>query len=247
MNEAYSTFAAGYDRMMGDVDYDGWAKYLDGLLREAGARSVLECACGTGSLTIRLGKMGYSMIGSDLSEDMLMVARQKALDAGLRMLPFVCQDMRNVALHKPVDAVICACDGVNYLLGGAEAFFRAAYRALKPGGLLLFDISSAYKLSTILGNNTFAATGADWAYIWENQYHPRLDQVDMLLTGFLKQGTGYARFEERHVQRAYGQTELAAALEGCGFKEVRVYESFTRNEPAPTAERLQFTARKERI
>ena len=108
MNEAYSAFAAGYDRMMGDVDYDGWAKYLDGLLREAGARLVLECACGTGSLTIRLGKMGYSMIGSDLSEDMLMVARQKALDAGLRMLPFVCQDMRNVALHKPVDAVICA-------------------------------------------------------------------------------------------------------------------------------------------
>ena len=245
MNEAYSAFAAGYDRMMGDVDYDGWADYLDGFLREAGAKSVLECACGTGSLTVRLAKKGYAMTGADLSEDMLMVARQKALNAGLRLLPFVCQDMRRIALHKPVDAVIAACDGVNYLLEGAEDFFLAANKALKVGGLLLFDVSSAYKLSNILGDNTFAATGADWAYIWENQYHPRLGQVDMLLTGFLKQGQNYARFEERHRQRAYTETELRDALERCGFGDIQIYEAFGRSTPTPTAERLQFTARKE--
>ena len=245
MNEAYSAFAAGYDRMMGDVDYDGWADYIDGFLREAGAKSVLECACGTGSITVRLAKKGYAVTGADLSEDMLMAARQKALDAGLRFLPFVCQDMRRIALHKPVDAVVAACDGVNYLLDGVEAFFQAAHHALKPGGLLLFDVSSAYKLSAILANNTFAAAGEDWAYIWENQYHPRLGQTDMLLTGFLKQGTGYARFEERHRQRAYSVEELRTALESCGFGDIQVYEAFSRNAPAETAERLQFTARKE--
>ena len=245
MNEAYSAFAAGYDRMMGDVDYDGWANYIDGFLREAGAKSVLECACGTGSLTVRLGHKGYQITGSDLSEDMLMAARQKALDAGLRFLPFVCQDMRHIVLHKPVDAVIAACDGVNYLLDGVEGFFRAAYAALKPGGVLLFDISSAYKLSTILGNNTFAATGADWAYIWENTYHPRLSRVDMLLTGFLKQGQGYARFEEHHSQRSYTEEELRTALVSCGFHDIQAYEAFTRNAPKDTAERLQFAARKE--
>ena len=245
MNEAYSAFAAGYDRMMGDVDYDGWAQYIDGFLREAGAKSVLECACGTGSLTVRLGKMGYAVTGSDLSEDMLMIARQKALNAGFRFLPFVCQDMRRIALHKPVDAVMCACDGVNYLLDGPEDFFRAVHRTLKPGGLLLFDVSSAYKLSAILANNTFAATGDDWAYIWENTYHPRADRVDMLLTGFLKQSAGYVRFEEHHSQRAYTEEELTAALRSCGFGDVRVYEAFTREAPTATAERLQFAARKE--
>ena len=245
MNEAYSAFAAGYDRMMGDVDYDGWAGYIDGFLKEDGARSVLECACGTGSLTIRLARMGYEITGSDLSGDMLMVARQKALDAGLRSLPFICQDMRRLALHKSVDAVVCACDGVNYLLDGAEDFFRAAHGALKPGGLLLFDVSSVYKLSAVLADNTFAATGEDWAYIWENQYHPRSGRVDMVLTGFLKQGAGYARFEEQHSQRAYPEEELRSSLAGCGFGDVRVYEAFTREAPSPTAERLQFTARKE--
>ncbi len=245
MNEAYSAFAAGYDRMMGDVDYDGWANYIDSFLKEAGARKVLECACGTGSLTVRLARMGYEITGSDLSEDMLMIARQKALDAGLRMLPFVCQDMGRIALHKPVDAVVCACDGVNYLLDGAEDFFRAAHGALKPGGMLLFDVSSAYKLSSVLANNTFAAAGADWAYIWENTWHPRSDRVDMLLTGFLKQGAGYARFEEHHSQRAYSEEELRSSLNSCGFGDIQVYEAFTRDKPSPMSERLQFTARKE--
>jgi len=245
MNEAYSAFAAGYDRMMADVDYEGWASYIDSFLKEAGAKTVLECACGTGSLTVRLGRMGYQVTGADISEDMLMVARQKALDARLRFLPFVCQDMRRIALHKPVDAVVCACDGVNYLLDGAEEFLRGARGALTSGGLLLFDISSAHKLSAILGNNTFAATGEDWAYIWENQYHPRLGRVDMLLTGFLKQGAAYARFEERHMQRAYTQEELTLALESCGFADIRVYEAFGRQAPSPSTDRLQFVARKE--
>ena len=153
--------------------------------------------------------------------------------------------MRRIALHKPVDAVVAACDGVNYLMDGVEDFFQSAWKALKPGGLLLFDVSSAYKLSAVLGDNTFAATGPDWAYIWENTYHPRLGRVDMLLTGFLKQGQGYARFEEHHSQRAYTEEELRAALVSSGFHDIRVYEAFTRNPPTDKAERLQFTARKE--
>ena len=245
MNEAYSVFAAGYDKMMSDVDYDSWAEYIDGLLREAGAKRILECGCGTGSLTVRLGRMGYDITGSDISDDMLMIARRKALDAGLRFLPFVRQDMRQLAVHQPADAVFSACDGVNYLLEGAEAFFNAAYRNLKKDGLLLFDVSSFHKISTVLGDNTFAATGEDWAYICENQYHPRLNRVDMLLTGFLRQGALYTRFDERHVQRAYTETELRSALENCGFRDIRVYEAFTRKAPSPSSDRLQFAARKD--
>ena len=245
MNEAYSAFAAGYDKMMSDVDYDGWANYIDGFLRESGAKRIFECGCGTGNLTVRLGRMGYSVTGSDISEDMLMIARKKALDAGLRFLPFVRQDMRQLAIHKPVDAIISVCDGINYLLEGVEDFFCAAYKNLKKDGLLLFDVSSFYKLSVLLRNNTFAAEGEDWAYICENLYHPHLNQLDMLLTGFLKRGTTYARFDERHIQRAFTETELKSALEKSGFRDIRVYEAFTRKRPSDTADRLQFAARKD--
>ena len=72
-----------------------------------------------------------------------------------------------------------------------------------------------------------------------------LGRVDMLLTGFLKQGQGYTRFEEHHSQRAYTEEELRAALVSSGFHDIQVYEAFTRNPPTDKAERLQFTARKE--
>ena len=165
MQEAYGGFAALYDPLMQDVDYDGWAGYLASFLPPSGM--IVDCACGTGAITIRLARKGFSMIGVDISPEMLEQAASKARKAGLR-IPFVCQDMARLQLHRPCQGIVCACDGVNYLdnLEDVEAFFSAAHRGLCPGGWLLFDVSSAYKLETILGNNTFAQAEADCAYIF---------------------------------------------------------------------------------
>ena len=241
--EQYTAFAAWYDRMMGTVAYEDWERYLDGLLQEAGAKTVAECACGTGNLTWRLIKAGYSVTALDISEDMLLTAREKLRKMGLSC-PFVREDIRTLSLHRPVDAVVAACDGVNYLTEGAEEFFAAAYRALKPGGILLFDVSSDYKLRYVLSGRTFGDTGADWGYVWENAMEPNSPLLEMELTCFVKQGTGYARFEETHWQRAYTKEELTKALERAGFVKIEVYEAFTRHAPGGRTERLQFAARR---
>lgn len=239
--EQYTAFSAWYDKMMGTVDYDKWGQYLAALLNKSGAKKIAECACGTGNLTWRLMKAGYEVTGLDISEDMLLVAREKLRKMGLRC-PFVCEDMRELSLHKPVDAIVAACDGVNYVTEGVEEFFRAAYRGLKPGGVLLFDVSSAYKLSRVLGGRTFGDTGADWGYIWENVFDPDSALLEMGLTCFIKEGSHYTRFEETHLQRAYTQEELTTALQEAGFVRVEVYEAFTENPPKPETERLQFVA-----
>lgn len=142
MQEAYGGFAALYDPLMQDVDYDGWAGYLASFLPPGGM--IADCACGTGAITIRLARKGFSMIGVDISPEMLEQAASKARKAGLR-IPFVCQDMARLQLHRPCQGIVCACDGVNYLdnLEDVEAFFSAAHRGLCPGGWLLFDVSSA--------------------------------------------------------------------------------------------------------
>ena len=121
----YTAFASVYDRLMADVDYAAWAAYYRELLtaRGVGGGALCECACGTGSLTLPLARQ-YDMIGVDLSGDMLAVAQDKARRAGLS-IPFVQMDMRDFALHRPVDGVLCTCDGVNYLETDADiaAFF----------------------------------------------------------------------------------------------------------------------------
>ena len=107
----YGDFAGMYDPLMKDVDYDSWAEYL---LRFMGAEKlrVTDCACGTGEITLRLARAGHIMTGVDISGDMLRIASEKARRAALK-IPFVEQDMRKLALHRPQDAIICACDGVN--------------------------------------------------------------------------------------------------------------------------------------
>lgn len=243
MQEAYGRFAALYDRLMRQVDYDGWASYLASFL-PAGI-NVLDCACGTGEITLRLFRKGFGMIGADISADMLELAAAKARKAGLS-IPFVCQDMQSLALHKPCGAVICACDGVNYLdnLAGVRRFFQAAHKALEPGGWLLFDISSAYKLAHVLGYHTFAEEEEGCAYIWRNAFDERSRLLEMNLTFFQKEAGGlYRRFNERHIQRAHGQEELLALLQETGFAG-RAYDAFTREPPKAQSERLQFAARR---
>ncbi len=77
--EAYSSFAEVYDMFMDNVPYGEWCGYLCGILDEAGIREglVLDLGCGTGKMTRLLKERGYDMIGVDLSEEMLSIARDR--------------------------------------------------------------------------------------------------------------------------------------------------------------------------
>ena len=60
-------------------DWDGEIDFYRELAREAKARgqSVLEVACGTGRVTLRLAQEGVDIVGTDLDEEMLKIARRK--------------------------------------------------------------------------------------------------------------------------------------------------------------------------
>ena len=243
----YGRFAAVYDAMMHDVDREAWAAYLDALLKESGAHDILDCACGTGAMSIALYLRGYHVVANDVSPEMLMEARNNAFRAGAKRIIFICEDMRKLRIHKPVDALVSVCDGVNYLtsLNDVLAFFQSAYTCLKPGGVLLFDISAPYKFETILDSNTFTEETDDYAYIWKNAYDPRSRLCEMELTCFVKNGTMYDRFSETHLQRSHTVEELTGLLQTAGFTDIRAMHAFTREPAKADSERIQFAARKE--
>lgn len=250
MDAEYGRFAAVYDSLMRSVNYDTWAAYIVSLLAEQNVHPgdfILDCACGTGELSIRLSKLGFLVTGVDRSEEMLEIAQKKARLVGQK-IPFVCQDMRALSLHKPVSAVVCACDGVNYLLTKKDvsSFFNSAFAALKPNGALLFDVSSAYKLECVLGGQTYGEDTSECAYLWQNAFDPESRLIEMNLSFFVPDGAGkYTRFTERHVQRAHTVEELQSVLVKSGFTDCRAYEAFTRIEPNAASERIQFSAGKQ--
>ena len=145
--DSYTWLAHSYDRLTADVDYSRWADYLEWHFgRQAvPVRTVVELACGTGSLTRILAERGYEMTAVDLSADMLSFAAQKCQD--LPVL-FLCQDMSRLTLLEQADAVVCCLDSVNYVTRPAalRRAFQRVYRYLKPGGLFLFDAKTPQAL-----------------------------------------------------------------------------------------------------
>lgn len=253
MGQYDAKFAEVYDLFMDSTDYDAWADYLISLMPTDSGRTarVFECGCGTGALTLRLTRAGYDVTGSDISTDMLEVAAEKARRSGQK-IKFVRMDMRKIELHRPVDCIIAACDCVNYLTcrEDVEKFLASAFNALKPGGLLLFDVSSRYKLQHILGQNGYCDSRADAAYFWQNCYDTESRLVEMQLEFFIKAAADahgaplYSRFSEKHIQRAHSERELLSWLKNAGFEDIRVYSAFTAAPPQENSERLQFAAKK---
>lgn len=245
----YERFAQVYDHLMGDFDYPGWARHYLALLGRAGVspRRVCDVACGTGSIALELAALGLEVTGVDASPEMLREAQNKARAMG-RTVPFVRQDMRDLQLHRAVDAIVCACDGVNYLLteDDLSRFFAAAHKNLAPGGALAFDISSGEKLREQARERIFFEDLPNLTYLWQNEWDEGTQTVSMDLCFFERRSDGlYARFDERQAQRAHESDALGAALRDAGFRDVRAYGGRTFDPPAPGEPRIHFTAVKD--
>ncbi len=244
----YTSFSDVYDQLMDNVNYEQWAEFYRDLLVHHGVpgNKVCECACGTGGLTIPLSRLGFQMTGVDLSQEMLWLAAQKARKQGLG-IPFIQQDMRQLRLHRQMDAVIATCDGVNYLLteNDAAAFFRAAFAALRPGGVIAFDVSTPWKIKNVLGDELICEDRDDVTYFWQNSYHEKTGIVDMALCFFLKEKDGrYRRIDEAQKQKAHEAETLKVLLSNAGFTDVHVYGNSRMETPRDKEQRWHLVARR---
>jgi len=245
----YDDFAGVYDTLMDDYDYDAWSRHylslIDDTLEERPVRAV-ECACGTGSLTVRFAKAGLSMVGVDLSASMLRRAEEKARKWGVNAA-FVRQDMKKLELPRRVGVVFTTCDGVNYLTTPADvrAFFAAAYRQLLPGGALCFDCSSRHKLETMMGDAFFGEERDGLAILWQNSLNRESHILTMDVTFFVREEDGrYRRFREQHRQRAHSQQEITEWLSLAGFEDIHVFGEMRKDAPREDDIRIHYTARK---
>ena len=243
----YDDFAGVYDTLMDDFDYDAWSAHYLSLVRGAlGAQParMAECACGTGSLTVRFAREGIAVTGVDLSPAMLRRAEEKARAWGVSCA-FIRQDMRRLALTRRADAVLATCDGVNYLTAPEDvrAFFRAAHAALRPGGVLCFDCSTRHKLEDTMGDAFFGEEREGLAVLWQNRLNRQTHVVTMDVTFFVREEDGrYRRFRETHRQRAHDMQELRAWLEDADFEGVRFTGEMRMDAPRGDDLRLHCTA-----
>lgn len=244
----YEALAASYDGLTRDIPYEKYLRFFKTLLRRHGvtATTVLDLACGTGSLSVLLAKHGYRVLGVDRSEEMLTVAAEKAMELEENQPFFVAQPMQRLRIHEPVDACVCALDSINYVTKpqDVQKAFRRVYESLRPGGLFVFDINTPYKLEGLDGQ-VFLDETEDSYCVWRAVYDKRhsLCRYGMDLFQQANDGLWERSFEE-HVERAYTPEELSGWLADAGFAQIEQFGNLRLEAPENTELRIFFAAKK---
>ncbi len=245
---AYHALAQSYDRLTRDVDYCAVVAFYRKLLEQEGIRpeSAVDLACGTGSVSILLAKLGLRVTGVDISEEMLTQAAQKSRNLENPPL-FVRQSLQKLHLPRGVDLAVCALDSLDYLTNPKdcrEAIFRV-YQALNPGGCFLFDVNTPEKLRAMDGQ-VFLDEDDGVYCVWRGEFDKKTNICSYGMDLFQRQGRLWRRSFEEHREYAYSAEMLTAFLRQAGFTHIRVYGDRTFEPPKPGEQRMYFQARKGR-
>ena len=243
----YDALARSYDGLMADAAYRRRAAFLRRMLRGSAipVKTVLDLACGTGTISCLLAERGYQVIATDGSEEMLTQAAAKA--AALERPPlFLRQEMPRLRLLEPVDAAVSTLDSLNYLTGekALRETLRRVGRWLKPGGLFLFDVNTPRKLRRMDGQVYMDETEESFC-VWRTFFSEKTGICTYQVDLFRRTGDGtWDRTFEEHRERSWEREELEAFLKEAGFDDVTVTGDLTSRPPAPEEDRWIFRCRK---
>jgi 2-polyprenyl-3-methyl-5-hydroxy-6-metoxy-1,4-benzoquinol methylase len=142
----------------------------------AGA-AILDMGCGPGLYTSRLSRLGYTVTGVDFSPNSIQYARQQAQMEGLP-IRYIDQDYRTTA-GLPVPPTFDAVLLIYYDLGvfappDRDLVLANAARAIKPGGVMVFDLTTAHQRAGASLAPTWAVKPAGF---WRPGPHLTLSQT----------------------------------------------------------------------
>lgn len=217
-------------------------------LRAAGVDRglVVDLGCGSGLWAETLLECGYDVLGVDQSEAMIALARRRAPDARLLCASFLDVDL------PPCDAITSLGECLGYLFDehhsrrAFEALLARVWAALRPGGLLVFDLATPGMVPG--GGPTrawFEDEAQQWALLTEIEERAGRGggaaRLVRRITTFRRTGAGYRRTHEVHRLLLHRPADVAAALRRLGFR-VRVAHSY--GDFALGATRRAFVARR---
>ena len=183
---------------------------------------------------------GADVIGVDLSEDMLSIAREKYPEMLL-----LCQNAASLELFGTVDGAVCCLDSLNHITD-YEDFCKAVARTalfLEPNRLFVFDVNTPFKHREVLGNNTIIKEYEDLFCAWQNSTEGNITSMELDI--FAKgEDELWERFSENITERAYLGEEIQNALQAAGLETLAVFDDMSFNEPTPNSQRIIYVTKR---
>jgi len=246
----YGDYAKVYDSS-GQLDFSlQMIPYIEQLFgrHPAEGKTMLELACGTGTVAVAFAQKGWRVYGVDGSAQMLDQARAKAevaAEEGLD-LSWSQQDMRSFGIPERVHLTTCLYDSLNYMLTSEDllAVFRRVFDALHPGGLFLFDMNTAWVMATSWDGETYFTDSDDLAVIFKGEYDARRQRTSVVVTCFQRVNDLYQKIVEHHMEQAYPREQIATLLTDAGFQVEASYRCLTFQEPDSATPRIMWVARR---
>jgi|SRR5690625_451982 len=215
------------------IDWDGRAAgegtFYPGLLKEVGAKRVLDAACGTGYHSVTLTKAGFDVVAADGSQEMLNKTRNNATERGVE-LETQLADWRTLSddLDERFDAVLCLGNAFTHLFSEDERVQSMAQfrEVLRPGGVLVLDQRN---YDSIL----------DEGYQSKHQFYYTGAGVNArpveVTEDYVRFRYSFSDGSDHHLTMApIRQDYVTGLIKDAGFSSVRAYGDFT-----PEFERLE--------
>ena len=238
-----------------EAEHRDWTDDLDlylALAARAGG-PVLDLGCGAGRVAIALAEAGHEVQGVDTSEAMLAIARGKLRGRGLPVT-FSLGDMRRFRSQQAFGLAFCALDGLLHLQSVADVrdTVVAAHDALRPGGLLTFDIVNpspdllAMRDSVVRHQSTFAGPGdAEVSHFVSWDIDPGTQSIETAhFYDWLSENGAVRRQTTSFRLRYLERDEVEAALQATGFDSVELYGSTQLDPFEADSDRMIFVATK---
>ncbi len=143
-DEAFDVVEAGYDRLAGvyseeRAGFDNWAEVNAFATALPERARVLDAGSGTGTPVARhLSQAGHSVVGIDISEEMLATARRNAPEATFQRMNMTAIDFSEGSF----DGVISCYAIIHVPREHHGRIFESFRRILKPGGVVLASVAS---------------------------------------------------------------------------------------------------------
>ncbi len=178
---------------------------------------VVDLGCGSGLWARGLLREGYRVLGIDISEAMVEIARRRAPGAEFRVGSLF------EAPLPPCDAVTAISEVLNYLFDpeneerGLGRLFGRVYEALRPGGVFVFDVLGPGQVQPGTASRGWSA-GEGWAVLSEKAEDRERGTMTRRIVSFRKVGEHYRRDGEVHRVRLYDPGEVEGSLGRAGFE-----------------------------
>jgi SAM-dependent methyltransferase len=177
---------------------------------------VVDLGCGSGLSALELTKAHYQVLGVDISESLIAIARTRVPSAEFQVESLFKIDIPSC------NAVISIGECLNYLFDRDNNFqiliqlFERVYNGLVSGGVFIFDIAEPGQV--IEGKRVKSFTeGKDWVVLIEKKEDQEKSVLSRRIVTLRKVGEYYRRDDELHYLRLYKAADITKRLRQVGF------------------------------